>query len=491
MLYDMESPYMPSLTLDYLRSNARTDGTTVFVGFPIDNNTPYDFQEYLKSVEYYLLPDNKFGIACNYATTVNTYDGDWQGRQSYDVPVRNLIVAKCYDVANLNDWNGGLWLPFSQTFFNDDEKFEYVRMKAEVTEGSSIPDSSESEGWNEAEFLFGITSSDRDGDGEEDIRSIRYGLHISGIEIVTEDGNIVYSIPLGADCADTPHVEIFKSDNHLLAQIEYHWYDSDNKYTRTNRFYRIDKTSGVAKVVREETKVAATPNPAPAGIFASGDAVPVKYVIEKLGCTLKEVNACVDELKKKYDGDSGIQLLTFNGKLQFASNPKYKQPVSEVLTPIKEKEFTKTILECAAIIAYKQPITKPELEEIRQVSCDYAIHTLLELEMIVPCGRKDAVGKPILYATTDNFLKRFKLNSIDDLPDYDELMAQIAELNSSLLSDEEEDASYLYHKDEYVESNEGNDKTGKGEQKSEAKTDEDGFELPDFISEEDEVIKID
>ena len=226
-------------------------------------------------------------------------------------------------------------------------------------------------------------------------------------------------------------------------------------------------------------------------IFASGDAVPVKYVIEKLGCTLKEVNACVDELKKKYDGDSGIHLLTFNGKLQFASNPKYKQPVSEVLTPIKEKEFTKTILECAAIIAYKQPITKPELEEIRQVSCDYAIHTLLELEMIVPCGRKDAVGKPILYATTDNFLKRFKLNSIDDLPDYDELMAQIAELNSSLLSDEEEDASYLYHKDEYVESNEGNDKTGKGEQKSEAKTDEDGFELPDFISEEDEVIKID
>ena len=226
-------------------------------------------------------------------------------------------------------------------------------------------------------------------------------------------------------------------------------------------------------------------------IFASGDAVPVKYVIEKLGCTLKEVNACVDELKKKYDGDSGIQLLTFNGKLQFASNPKYKQPVSEVLTPIKEKEFTKTILECAAIIAYKQPITKPELEEIRQVSCDYAIHTLLELEMIVPCGRKDAVGKPILYATTDNFLKRFKLNSIDDLPDYDELMAQIAELNSSLLSDEEEDASYLYHKAEYVESNEGNDKTGKGEQKSEAKTDEDGFELPDFISEEDEVIKID
>ena len=225
-------------------------------------------------------------------------------------------------------------------------------------------------------------------------------------------------------------------------------------------------------------------------IFASGEAVPVKYIVEKLGCSLKEVNASVDELKQKYDEDSGIQLLTFNGKLQFASNPKYKQPVSEVLTPIKEKEFTKTILECAAIIAYKQPITKPELEEIRQVSCDYAIHTLLELEMIVPCGRKDAVGKPILYATTDNFLKRFKLNSIDELPDYDELMKQIAELNSSLLSDEEEDANYLYHKDEYVEPSEQQE-SAKAEETEEKKVDEDGFEIPEFITDDDDVIKID
>lgn len=221
-------------------------------------------------------------------------------------------------------------------------------------------------------------------------------------------------------------------------------------------------------------------------VFASGEAVPVKYIIEKLGCTLKEVNKCVDELKVKYSGISGIYLLTFNGKLQFATNPEYKKPVSDVLTPIKEKEFTKTILECAAIIAYKQPITKPELEEIRQVSCDYAIHTLLELEMITPCGRKDAVGKPILYATTDNFLKRFKLNSIDELPDYEELMAQIAELNSSLLTEDEEDANYLYKKDEYVEKSQESTKESKKEEVT-----EDGFELPDFISADDDVIKID
>ena len=224
-------------------------------------------------------------------------------------------------------------------------------------------------------------------------------------------------------------------------------------------------------------------------VFASGEAVPVKFIVEKLNCSLKEVNSSISELKEKYRGENGIHLLTFNGKLQFATNPKYKNPVSDVITPIKEKEFTKTILECAALIAYKQPITKPELEEIRQVSCDYAIHTLLELEMIVPCGRKDAVGKPILYATTDNFLKRFKLNSIEELPDYDELMAQIAELNSSLLSDDEEDANYLYHRDEYVEEGPAQDKAEA--EKNTPETTDDGYEIPDFISDDDDVIKID
>jgi segregation and condensation protein B len=227
-------------------------------------------------------------------------------------------------------------------------------------------------------------------------------------------------------------------------------------------------------------------------IFASGEPVPVKFIVEKLGCSIKEVNASVSELKEKYSGECGIHLLTFNGKLQFGSNPDYKQPVSDVLTPIKEKEFTKTILECAAIIAYKQPITKPELEEIRQVSCDYAIHTLLELEMIAPCGRKDAIGKPILYATTDNFLKRFKLNSLSELPDYDELMAQIAELNGARFGDDEEDANYLYKKDEYVEE-EQTEETSENSKEvpfPAKKVTEDGYELPDFIEDDDDLIKI-
>lgn len=223
-------------------------------------------------------------------------------------------------------------------------------------------------------------------------------------------------------------------------------------------------------------------------VFASGNAVQVKYIVDKLNVSLREVNTAIDKLKEKYGAESGIQLLTFNGKVQFASNPEYKDQIAAVLTPIKEKEFTKTILECAALIAYKQPVTKGELEEIRQVSCDYAIHTLLELDMIVACGKKDSVGKPTLYATTDNFLKRFKLNSIEELPDYDELMEQISKLNHSIL--DEDDSNYLYKKDEYVEEETGGGAPSEEQQKP--KLTEDGYELPDFLNDgEDDVIKID
>ena len=216
-------------------------------------------------------------------------------------------------------------------------------------------------------------------------------------------------------------------------------------------------------------------------LFAAGDAVPIDLLREKLNVTKREVDESIRQLEKKYTGNCGIRLLHFNHKLQFATNPDYKEVVSLVLMPIREKEFTKTILECAAIIAYKQPITRGELENIRGISSDYAITTLLSLDMIAPCGRKDTPGRPVQYATTDNFLKRFKLKSLSDLPDYEELMRRIAELNAM----ETASSNYLYEKDVYdpdadTESNE-----------APAKTDADGFELPDFLKDiEDGIIKI-
>ena len=180
-------------------------------------------------------------------------------------------------------------------------------------------------------------------------------------------------------------------------------------------------------------------------LFVSGNPVPVAILAEKLGVSEKDIRDAAKKLQERYSEKSGIRLLSFNKKLQLSSNPEYKDFVSAVLNPIKEREFTRTILECSAIIAYKQPITKGELEELRGLNCDYAIHTLLDLKMIEPVGRKDAVGRPILYATTDNFLKRFRLNSIEDLPDYDTLMESIAKLHGN------EPDSYLYAGNVYVD----------------------------------------
>ena len=224
-------------------------------------------------------------------------------------------------------------------------------------------------------------------------------------------------------------------------------------------------------------------------LFASGDAVPVDMLREKLEITKRQADDAIRQLERKYTGDCGIRLLNFNHKLQFATNPDYKESVSLVLTPIREKEFTRTILECAAIIAYKQPITRSELEAARGTSSDYAITTLLSLEMIEPCGRKDTPGKPILYATTDNFLKRFKLKSLADLPDYEDLLRRIAEITS--ISDVS--SNYLYEKDVYNPDEDPdlteNDEGTVGE--AEENTENSDFELPDFLKDiEDGIIKI-
>ena len=217
-------------------------------------------------------------------------------------------------------------------------------------------------------------------------------------------------------------------------------------------------------------------------IFASGNAIETDDIREKLGITKRELDACIAKLEKKYTGDCGIHLLNFNHKLQFATNPEFKEPVSAVITPIREREFSRTILECAAIIAYKQPITRAELEDIRGgVSSDYAMSTLLSLEMIYPSGRRSTAGQPYEYSTTDNFLKRFKLKSLKDLPDYDELLKKITELNA-----QQSTSTYLYEKDVYV----GEDETESEDQapaQSEAGT---SFAVPEFLQDEDDIVTI-
>ena len=101
------------------------------------------------------------------------------------------------------------------------------------------------------------------------------------------------------------------------------------------------------------------------------------------------------------------------------------------------------------IIAYKQPVTRIDLEEIRGHDSEYPVQKLLELGVIEPVGRKDTPGKPVLYGTTDSFLKRFKLRSIKELPDYEEFLRKLADINSWEALKPADDEGYLYEKEEY------------------------------------------
>ncbi len=184
-------------------------------------------------------------------------------------------------------------------------------------------------------------------------------------------------------------------------------------------------------------------------LFVSGDAVAVKDIAEKSNVSEKEVLSAAKILQDKYDEESGINLLIFNKKLQFCSNPKYADDVSAVLSPIKMRELSRSMLEVAAIIAYKQPVTRIDLEELRGSNSEFALQNLLKLGVIEVVGRKDTVGKPVLFGTTDEFLKRFQISNLDELPDYDELLDRIAKLRSPST-----DSSYLFEKDTYVEGQE-------------------------------------
>lgn len=160
-------------------------------------------------------------------------------------------------------------------------------------------------------------------------------------------------------------------------------------------------------------------------LFVAGDGIEKSFIAEKLNLTEKQIDKVIDDLEEIYSGDKGIHVIRYKNKVQLSSNPAYADFISEVLNPIREKSLTRAALETLAIIAYKQPITKLEIEDIRRVNCDYAVQILVDQNMIEVVGRKDAVGKPLLFGTTENFLKRFNLKDLAELPDYDGLLERI------------------------------------------------------------------
>lgn len=164
-------------------------------------------------------------------------------------------------------------------------------------------------------------------------------------------------------------------------------------------------------------------------LFVAGQGVEMEDIASKLNVSVDKIKASVDNLKKKYAQPCGINVITYKNKAQLSSNPEYSDFIADVLNPIKERALSKNVLETMAIIAYKQPITRLEIESIRGVSSDYAVQMLLSHNLIEVVGRKDVVGKPLLFGTTEEFLKRFDLQSLDDLPNYESLLERIQIIN--------------------------------------------------------------
>ena len=161
-------------------------------------------------------------------------------------------------------------------------------------------------------------------------------------------------------------------------------------------------------------------------VFASGKGIAKTEILEKLDITKKRLDAIVEDLKEKYaPAKGGIVFLETAGTLRFVTAPDVGEQVAEVLKPLKERELSRSLLEVMAIVAYKQPVTRLEIDDIRSASSDYAITMLLKANLITVIGRKDAIGRPLLYGTTDDFLVKFQLKDLSELPSVKEVQERI------------------------------------------------------------------
>jgi segregation and condensation protein B len=153
-------------------------------------------------------------------------------------------------------------------------------------------------------------------------------------------------------------------------------------------------------------------------LFAAGDPIAIREVGEIIGIDLRQLKRIIKEMTIEYEKESrGIYIVEFNDKIQLSTKSEYSQYIKKLVKFETRQNLSQAALETLAIVAYKQPITKSEIDEIRGVRSDRAVTTLLERNLIKEAGRLEATGRPILYSTTDEFLKYFGFKNIDELPE--------------------------------------------------------------------------
>ena len=157
-------------------------------------------------------------------------------------------------------------------------------------------------------------------------------------------------------------------------------------------------------------------------MFVWGEPLDAKVAAEVFNIDWKEAYGYFKELESEYlKEDRGIRIVETDKKFQFATVPDNHEYIERLCTPSKEKRLSQAALEVLAIIAYKQPVTKGEIESIRGIKCDRVLEGLGKKVLIAEVGRSGGIGRPILYGTTFEFLQNFGFKSIDDLPDIEDI----------------------------------------------------------------------
>lgn len=157
-------------------------------------------------------------------------------------------------------------------------------------------------------------------------------------------------------------------------------------------------------------------------MFTWGEPLDVKTAADVMNINRQEAMECFLELKDEYIQEGrGIVIRQINQSFQFVTREENSDYIRRLCTPVKMKKLSQSALEVLAIVAYKQPVTKGEIEAIRGIRCDRVMDGLIKKELVCEKGRADTVGRPILYGTTDVFLKNFGFSSIKDLPEIEDI----------------------------------------------------------------------
>lgn len=152
-------------------------------------------------------------------------------------------------------------------------------------------------------------------------------------------------------------------------------------------------------------------------LFTMGEAVEISRIAEALELDVKTVKTLLAEMQERYEReDRGITITRLEDSVQLCTKAQMYEYLIRIAKTPRKMTLTETVLETLSIIAYKQPVTRVEIERIRGVSCDHAINKLLEYDLICELGRLDAPGRPLLFGTTEQFLRSFGVSGIEELP---------------------------------------------------------------------------